>query len=152
MASFGAAFAVSGGAHNPNKDLEVPQPPSDGISSLSFSPVANHLVATSWDSQVRCWEVSASGQAVAKAATAHEQPVLCSAWSADGTTVFTGAPSPPHDPGMCSCAACELRLSRVQTRLEQLLTAVGAQWRRQLRQDCQDVEPADQPEPGGGAA
>ena len=91
MASFGTTFAVNSGAHNPNKDLEVTQPPSDGISSLAFSPVANHLVATSWDNQVRCWEISPSGQSVAKAATSHDQPVLCSAWSADGTTVFTGA-------------------------------------------------------------
>ncbi|KAK9827320.1 hypothetical protein WJX81_004742 [Elliptochloris bilobata] len=91
MSGFGAAFsAVGTGAHNPNKDLEVSQPPSDGISSLSFSPVANHLVATSWDNQVRCWEIAPTGQSVAKAATSHDKPVLCSAWSADGTTVFTG--------------------------------------------------------------
>ena len=39
--------------HNPNKDFEVQQPPTDGISSLNFSPKANYLVATSWDNQVR---------------------------------------------------------------------------------------------------
>jgi len=31
---------------------QVVSPPNDGISSLSFSPKANYLVATSWDNQV----------------------------------------------------------------------------------------------------
>lgn len=31
---------------------QVVQPPTDGISSLNFSPKANYLVATSWDNQV----------------------------------------------------------------------------------------------------
>ena len=113
MSGFGTTFAVGGGAHNPNKDLEVSQPPSDGISSLTFSPVANHLVATSWDNQVRCWEITQAGQSVAKAATSHEKPVLCSAWSADGTTVYTGGASAA--PQLCS-AACS-RPPRAQAAL-----------------------------------
>ncbi len=40
-------------AHNPNKDIELLQPPTDSISSLAFSPKANYLVAGSWDNQVR---------------------------------------------------------------------------------------------------
>ena len=32
--------------------FQVPQPPSDSVSSLNFSPKANHLIATSWDNQV----------------------------------------------------------------------------------------------------
>ena len=31
---------------------QITSPPTDGISSLSFSPKANYLVATSWDNQV----------------------------------------------------------------------------------------------------
>lgn len=31
---------------------QVVQPPTDGVSSLSFSPKGNYLVATSWDNQV----------------------------------------------------------------------------------------------------
>ena len=31
---------------------QINSPPNDGISSLSFSPKANYLVATSWDNQV----------------------------------------------------------------------------------------------------
>lgn len=93
MASFGAfgAAAAAGAPHNPNKDLEVASPPTDGVSCLAFSPVSNLLVAGSWDNQVRCWDVQPNGQAVPKAATAHDQPVLCTAWSADGTAVFSGA-------------------------------------------------------------
>ncbi|XP_059636369.1 protein RAE1 [Cornus florida] len=87
MAAFGAAN------QNPNKSFEVIQPPSDSVSSLSFSPKANHLVATSWDNQVRCWEIMRSGTTVSsvpKASMSHDQPVLCSTWKDDGTTVFSG--------------------------------------------------------------
>ncbi|KAJ1434951.1 WD40/YVTN repeat-like-containing domain superfamily [Sesbania bispinosa] len=50
---------------NPNKSFEVNQPPTDSVSSLCFSPKANFLVATSWDNQVRCWEVARNGVNVA---------------------------------------------------------------------------------------
>ena len=46
------AFRASPTTHNPNNDFEVSQPPTDGVSSLTFSPRANLLVATSWDNQV----------------------------------------------------------------------------------------------------
>uniref|UniRef100_A0A0D9V3B6 Uncharacterized protein n=1 Tax=Leersia perrieri TaxID=77586 RepID=A0A0D9V3B6_9ORYZ len=87
-----ASFTAGAGAanHNPNKSIEVNPAPGDSISSLSFSPKANHLVATSWDNQVRCWEVQPNGQCQAKASISHDQPVLCSAWKDDGTTVFSG--------------------------------------------------------------
>lgn len=78
---------------NPNKSHEVSSPPSDSVSSLSFSPKSNHLIATSWDNQVLCWEVSKNGTTLnttPKASISHDQPVLCSAWKDDGTTVFTG--------------------------------------------------------------
>jgi len=69
---------------------QVVSPPTDGVSSLSWSPNANLLVATSWDNQVRCWEVSPQGQSAAKVATTHEKPVLCSCWNATGDVVFSG--------------------------------------------------------------
>lgn len=34
------------------KDIEVPEPPSDSISSLAFSPVADYLAVGSWDNNV----------------------------------------------------------------------------------------------------
>lgn len=63
---------------------------SDGVSSLTFSPVANHLAATSWNGQALVWELTAAGSAVPKAAVSVEKPVLCSAWSSDGGSVFVG--------------------------------------------------------------
>jgi WD domain, G-beta repeat len=86
---FGAA-AASGGV-NPNKDVQVTPALNDGVSSLSFSPRANILVATCWDNNAYVWEVAPTGAATAKASTSHTQPVLCSAWNADGSAVFTGS-------------------------------------------------------------
>jgi mRNA export factor len=78
------------GGHNPNKDVEVNSPPDDGISSLAFSPKANYLIASSWDSKVRCWEVQSNGNTVPKKMYQHEAPVLSACWSADGTRIFSG--------------------------------------------------------------
>ncbi|GMH40308.1 hypothetical protein BSKO_08212 [Bryopsis sp. KO-2023] len=81
---------------NPNNDTEVVSPPSDGISSIAFSPSANHMAATSWDETVRVWEVSASQwgggavQSQAKLMQKHSSPVLCSGWSNTGSHVFFG--------------------------------------------------------------
>lgn len=67
-------------------DLQVPQPPDETISSLAFSPSkvshANFLVAGSWDSSVRCWEINKEGDlAVAKAMQLLTGPVLDVAWN-----------------------------------------------------------------------
>ncbi|GAU23546.1 hypothetical protein TSUD_40240 [Trifolium subterraneum] len=88
-----SGFGASNTNTNPNKSHEVTQPPSDSVSSLAFSPKANFLIATSWDNQVRCWEVSKNGTSLnttPKASISHDHPVLCSAWKDDGTTVFSG--------------------------------------------------------------
>ncbi|RVX02451.1 Protein RAE1 [Vitis vinifera] len=104
---------------NPNKSIEVAQLRVILFQSLSFSPKANILVATSWDNQkagelkLLFWfpqfcrllsrafvEIIGSmlGDnaewptvgSVPKASISHDQPVLCSAWKDDGTTVFSG--------------------------------------------------------------
>ncbi|KAM3359165.1 hypothetical protein P3S68_022098 [Capsicum galapagoense] len=75
MSIFGSTATTN---TNPNKSIEVQQPPADSVTSLCFSPKANLLVATSWDNQVRCWEVMGSGTntgTVPKATISHEQPV-----------------------------------------------------------------------------
>eukprot|EP01119_Soliformovum_irregulare_P009689 TRINITY_DN2329_c0_g1_i2.p1 TRINITY_DN2329_c0_g1~~TRINITY_DN2329_c0_g1_i2.p1 ORF type:complete len:334 (+),score=77.54 TRINITY_DN2329_c0_g1_i2:60-1061(+) len=74
---------------NPNRDVEVSQPPNDGISSLNFSSKANLLVASSWDNMVRCWEVQGAGT-VLKSSITQKAPILSTSWSGDGTRVFTG--------------------------------------------------------------
>lgn len=77
--------------HNPNNDAEIQNAATDGISCLAWSPTSGHLVAGSWDNQIRCWEVAANGTAQPKAATSHDAPILCAAWSQDGARVFTGS-------------------------------------------------------------
>lgn len=74
-------------------DFELVQPPSDGVSSLSFSPNApNYLCGTSWDNNVRVWEIDPNTRnSQPKAQTAFAQPVLCSSWSADGKRIFAGS-------------------------------------------------------------
>lgn len=52
--------------------------------------MANYLVATSWDNRALCWDVQPNGQAIPKAAVTLEKPLLCSAWSSDGSAVFLG--------------------------------------------------------------
>lgn len=55
-------------------------------------PTANLLVATSWNNSAYCWEITAQGQTIPKAQLKdHTQPVLCCAWNADGSQVFTGS-------------------------------------------------------------
>ncbi len=43
-----------------DKDIALPSTPSDSISSLSFSPLGNLVVAGYWDYGVRCWELQRS--------------------------------------------------------------------------------------------
>ena len=108
--SFGKAPIVSTSAstigqpsagHNPNNDYEVAEVSTDGISTVNFSPVADHFVATSWDCSVRLWEYATqkglfggppqgSIQCTPKAMQTHNEPVLCSAFSQDGRGVFFG--------------------------------------------------------------
>ncbi|CAG8447329.1 5390_t:CDS:2 [Acaulospora morrowiae] len=77
-------------SENP-KDYEVPQPPTDGISALAFSPTSDFLAVSSWDNNVRIYETNAQvGNATGKSMYSHEKPVLCVAWSKDGLKVFSG--------------------------------------------------------------
>ena len=95
--AFAAGFGQPGGVFNrlgaASADHNVAEPPSEAVSSLGFCPVAQLLAATSWDGKVSCWEVDAQGKAAPKAAFSQPLPVLCSAWSSDGRTLFTGKPS-----------------------------------------------------------
>eukprot|EP00210_Caulerpa_lentillifera_P005952 g5687.t1 len=80
--------------HNPNEDHEVPEVSADGISSIDFSPTANHMAATAWDCTVRIWEVSMGPnggiQIAPKAMQSHNEPLLCSAFHHDGSGVYFG--------------------------------------------------------------
>jgi len=90
--------AASGGALNtatlnPNNDFMVSDPPNDTISSVHFSPAAllprNFIIATTWDNEVRLWEVLSNGSTQGLGMIRHEAPVLASAWKSDGTRIFS---------------------------------------------------------------
>jgi mRNA export factor len=78
------------------KDIELSLPPGDrldGVSCLAFSPKANFVVATSWDSKIRCWEIQSSFSnlaAAGKAVTNGDAPLLSCSWTGDGQRVFFG--------------------------------------------------------------
>lgn len=77
------------------QDIEFPVPQgTDAVSSINFSPSSNLFVGTFWDNQVMCWDVqNVAGRpsAVPKSSIKQAAPILCSTWSADGSSVFTGA-------------------------------------------------------------
>lgn len=75
---------------NTKSDFELGPACTDGVSDLSFSPAADYIAASSWDNQVRIWEVLSNNTAVGKAAITHDAPSLCCTWSKDGTKVFSG--------------------------------------------------------------
>lgn len=82
QSAFGAAAPVV--ATNPMKDIEVTSPPDDTVSAMEFSPIAlpqNFLLAGSWDSSVRLWEVEASGKTVPKQMQTMGGPVLDVCWT-----------------------------------------------------------------------
>ncbi|KAJ1927042.1 RNA export factor gle2, partial [Linderina macrospora] len=74
----------------PPKDAEISQPPTDTISQIEFSPNSYLLAGSSWDNQVRVWDIQSNGASTGKAAYSHEAPALCCAWSRDGTKVASG--------------------------------------------------------------
>ncbi|KAL7750867.1 RNA export factor gle2 [Sorochytrium milnesiophthora] len=86
MSAFGSALSAVGD----KPDIEIANPPSDGISDIAWSPAADFIAASSWDNQVRIWEFQPTGQTVPKASYSHQAPALCCSWSRDGTKVFSG--------------------------------------------------------------
>ncbi|KAF9223436.1 WD40 repeat-like protein [Gyrodon lividus] len=90
MSFFGTATASATPAATADKDIEVPEPPTDSISSLSFSSAADYLAVGSWDNNVRLYEVGAGGQTQGKAMYAHQGPVLSVCWNKDGNKVISG--------------------------------------------------------------
>lgn len=78
---------------NPMKDHEVMSPPADSISALKFSPNSNSLqknflLAGSWDSTVRCWEVVDVGQTIPRLLKTMPGAILDVDWHDDGTKAF----------------------------------------------------------------
>ncbi|KAF5342084.1 hypothetical protein D9611_001906 [Ephemerocybe angulata] len=91
MSFFGssAATAVTNTASG-EKDVEVSEPPTDSISSISFSPAAEYLAVGSWDNSVRIYEIGPQGQSQGKAMYPHQGPVLDVCWNKEGNKIFSG--------------------------------------------------------------
>jgi mRNA export factor len=72
-------------------DVAVPDAPTDSISAISFSPVSNHLAASSWDNSVRIYQVGnrASEGAQRVGEFKHDAPVLDVCWSHDASKIFS---------------------------------------------------------------
>ena len=98
MSTFGSPAAGGGAGRSATiapGDAAVPQAGNDGISAIRWSPNANNLVSSNWDSGIRCWEVQEQGgqvRVIPKAQVNHDanSPVLDCCFSADGSTVFSG--------------------------------------------------------------
>lgn len=73
---------------------ELPSGPTDAISSVSFSPrSAPLLIASSWDTTVRLYDISKASSAGENAELvkfSHAAPVLDCCWGATDTEVYSG--------------------------------------------------------------
>ncbi|KAJ7603159.1 WD40-repeat-containing domain protein [Mycena polygramma] len=90
MAFFNSSTSNAAPAAAAEKDIEMSDPPTDSISSVSFSSQADYLAVGSWDNSVRIYEVGAGGQSQGKAMYQHEGPVLSVCWNKEGNKVFSG--------------------------------------------------------------
>ncbi|RFU32726.1 hypothetical protein B7463_g3593, partial [Scytalidium lignicola] len=70
------------------KDIELANMPEDSISALSWSPQANHLAVSSWDSKVYIYDTNAAKSGIRKAFITFDGPVLDCHWSKDGSVVI----------------------------------------------------------------
>lgn len=64
-----------------SKDFELLSPTEDSISALSWSPAANFLAASSWDTLVHIYDVTKSTTGMLETAFGLDGPVLSSDWS-----------------------------------------------------------------------
>ncbi|KAI7278787.1 putative nuclear pore complex subunit [Hortaea werneckii] len=69
---------------------ELPDPPSDAISSLRFSPAGNKLAVSSWDRTVSIYHHSPDSEApfVRQTGIQCRAPILDVCWGDDDTTLF----------------------------------------------------------------
>ncbi|KAK4169246.1 WD40-repeat-containing domain protein [Cladorrhinum sp. PSN259] len=81
---------------NLDKDIAFPQGPEDTISSVRWSPVANHLAAASWDGKVYVYDATHntttdSIRGVSVLQSADKSPFFDCDFSKDGTLVAGGS-------------------------------------------------------------
>lgn len=63
------------------QDVQLASPPEDSISSLAWSPAANHLAVGSWDNKVRIYDVTGAPTGTGVAAIDFGGPVLTCDWA-----------------------------------------------------------------------
>ncbi|KAF9648783.1 WD40 repeat-like protein [Thelephora ganbajun] len=88
---------VFGGLVNPSAqptltdmpDVDLVSPPPESISTIAFSPVADHLAVGSWGPDVRIYDVGPQGQSQGKALAPHPGTVLDLCWTKDGTKLVS---------------------------------------------------------------
>ena len=68
---------------------------TDTVSSLKWSPAANHLAASSWDGKVRVWDIKDAygGKITAQPmlVTDMTEPILQVSWNTQGNIIFAGS-------------------------------------------------------------
>lgn len=114
-----ASSATSNTVGDLKQDVEVQQPPTDGITDLSFNPnqssQQDFLTVASWDKKVRLYEVTPQGQAQPRHAYDHEGPVF----SVDWFKVITyRAAAPCPSPSASSYTSLMLTVRQLPGRLE----------------------------------
>ncbi|KAJ3447317.1 mRNA export factor [Anaeramoeba flamelloides] len=70
------------------KDIDLKGVPSQSISSINWSPTANHLAASSWDGLISVWDAGSSDNIVTK--MDFQTPVLSCCWNDSGSRIFSG--------------------------------------------------------------
>eukprot|EP00055_Hartaetosiga_balthica_P018229 m.130894 g.130894 ORF g.130894 m.130894 type:complete len:330 (-) comp9473_c2_seq2:2392-3381(-) len=71
-----------------SKDKQISNPPSDTVQCLEFAPDCFDLLAGSWDSTVRIWQVDEDTNSGEKAQQAVPAPVLDVCYRLDGMAAF----------------------------------------------------------------
>ncbi|KAH8668356.1 cell cycle arrest protein BUB3 [Xylariales sp. PMI_506] len=71
-------------------DWTLPGDADDTISTVSWSPTANHLAAASWDGKVRIYDVRSDGSARGVAMLQADGPLFSCHWAKDGTALLAG--------------------------------------------------------------
>ncbi|KAI5186434.1 mRNA export factor [Nematocida homosporus] len=82
--------------NEPLPEIIVPNPPSDSISSLAYSPVSDVLTACSWDGSIYIYSPSSpeSHETMSLKTSipnTNSSPILCSCFSNDGAFLYTGS-------------------------------------------------------------
>jgi WD40 repeat protein len=69
------------------REVQLADPPTDGISSLRFAPSSDLLVAASWDTACRVYDVASNSL---RSTYHHKAPVLDATFGSSANVVYSG--------------------------------------------------------------